>query len=110
MEALEVDSGERQEGVFGGVMNLIQKLGNSVALLAIGWMLELTGYLPGAAIQSPATLTGLRVMVSWVPVVLLIAACLAAAAFPITRRIHRSLVTRADEMRAARAAAGQAGA
>ena len=110
MEALEIDSGERQEGVFGGVMNLMQKLGTSVALLAIGWMLELTGYRPGAAIQAPATLTGLRVMVSWVPVVLLMAACLAAAAFPITRRIHRSLVIQADEMRAARAAAEQAGA
>jgi hypothetical protein len=45
-----------------------------------------------------------------VPVVLLGAACLAAAAFPITRRIHRSLVIQADEMRAARAAAEQAGA
>ena len=110
MEALEIDSGERQEGVFGGVMNLMQKLGNSVALLAIGWVLELTGYQPGAAIQSAATLTGLRVMVSWVPVVLLGAACLAAAAFPITRRIHRSLVDQADEMRAARAAAEQAAA
>lgn len=108
MEALEIDSGERQEGVFGGVMNLMQKLGNSVALLAIGWVLELTGYRPGAAIQAAATLTGLRVMVSWVPVMLLIAACLAAAAFPITRQIHRSLVIRADEMRAARAAAEQA--
>jgi len=110
MEALEIDSGERQEGVFGGVMNLMQKLGNSVALLAIGWVLELTGYRPGAASQAVATLTGLRVMVSWVPVVLLIAACLAAAAFPITRQIHRSLVIQADEMRAARAAAEQAGA
>ncbi len=104
MEALEIDSGERQEGVFGGVMAFIQKLGTSVALLAIGWVLELTGYQPGVAVQNSATLTGLRVLVSWVPVVLLIGASIFAAAFPITRRVHQALVAQADRARAARAA------
>ncbi len=102
MEALEVDSGERQEGVFGGMMAFLQKLGTSVALLAIGWVLELTGYQAGAATQSAATLTGLRVLVSWVPVVLLILASLCAAAFPITRHVHMALVARAALARAAR--------
>lgn len=107
MEALEIDSGERQEGVFGGMMAFIQKLGTSVALLAIGWVLELTGYQPGVAAQNAATLTGLRVLVSWVPVVLLVGASLCAAAFPITRRVHQSLVAQADRARVARAAAQQ---
>jgi GPH family glycoside/pentoside/hexuronide:cation symporter len=104
MEAVEIDSGERQEGVFGGVMAFLQKLGTSVALLAIGWVLELTGYQAGAATQSVATLTGLRVLVSWVPVVLLILASLCAAAFPITRRVHLGLVARAAQARATRLA------
>ncbi len=102
MEALEVESGERQEGVFGGMMAFLQKLGTSVALLAIGWILELTGYQAGAATQNAATLTGLRVLVSWVPVVLLILASLCAAAFPITRHVHMALVARAALARAAR--------
>jgi Na+/melibiose symporter-like transporter len=105
MEALEIDSGERQEGVFGGMMGFIQKLGTSVALLAIGWVLELTGYQPGVAVQNSATLTGLRVLVSWVPVALLIGASIVAAAFPITRRVHHTMVAQADRARAARAAA-----
>ena len=105
LEALEIDSGERQEGVFGGMMGFIQKLGTSVALLAIGWVLELTGYQPGVAVQNSATLTGLRVLVSWVPVVLLIGASIVAAAFPITRRVHHTMVAQADRARAARAAA-----
>jgi GPH family glycoside/pentoside/hexuronide:cation symporter len=107
MEALEVENGERQEGVFGGISAFLQKLGNSVALLAIGWVLELTGYQAGAAVQTPATLTGLRVLVSWVPVILLGFAILCAAAFPITRRVHRDLVAQAEQARARRAPAKQ---
>jgi GPH family glycoside/pentoside/hexuronide:cation symporter len=107
MEALEVETGERQEGVFGGVSTFLQKLGNSVALLAIGWVLDLTGYQAGVAVQSPATLTGLRVLVSWVPLALLALAILCAAAFPITRRVHRDLVAQAERVRARRALAEQ---
>jgi len=103
MEAIEIDSGERQEGVFGGLMAFLQKLGTSVALLAIGWVLEFTGYQAGVAAQSGATLTGLRILVSWVPVVLLVLASLCAAAFPITRHVHQRLVAQAEEMRASRA-------
>lgn len=102
MEALEVENGERQEGIFGGVSAFLQKLGNSVALLAIGWVLDLTGYQAGVAAQSAATLTGLRVLVSWVPVVLLALAMLCAAAFPITRLVHRDLVEQAEQVRARR--------
>ena len=110
MEALEVENGERQEGVFGGVSAFLQKLGNSVALLAIGWVLELTGYQAGAAVQTTATLTGLRVLVSWVPVILLALAMLCASAFPITRLVHRELVAQAEKVRARRAPTGQPGA
>lgn len=102
MEALEVENGERQEGIFGGLMAFLQKLGNSVALAAIGWVLELTGYQPDVAVQSQVTLTGLRAMVSWVPLVLLACAILCATTFPITRRRHRELVAQAERMRAAR--------
>jgi Na+/melibiose symporter-like transporter len=76
-------------------------------LLAIGWVLDLTGYQAGVAVQSTATLTGLRVLVSWVPVILLALAMLCASAFPITRLVHRELVAQADRLRARRASAEQ---
>jgi len=103
LESVEVQSGERQEGVYGGVSGFIQKLGTSVALLSIGWILELTGYVPGAAVQSQAALTGIRVMVTWVPAALLLASIAAAAAFPITRAVHRQLSLEASERRQAQA-------
>jgi GPH family glycoside/pentoside/hexuronide:cation symporter len=105
LESVEVQSGERQEGVYGGLSGLIQKLGTSVALLGIGWILDLTGYLPGGAEQSEAALAGIRALVSWIPASLLLVSVWAAAAFPITRAIHRQLALEAGERRAAHAQA-----
>jgi GPH family glycoside/pentoside/hexuronide:cation symporter len=102
LESVEVQSGERQEGVYGGLSGLIQKLGTSVALLGIGWILDLTGYVPGGAEQSGAALAGIRALVSWIPAGLLLVSVWAAAAFPITRAIHRQLSLEAGERRAAR--------
>lgn len=104
LEAIEVESGQRQEGVFGGASSFIQKLGTSFALLGIGWVLEFSGYQPGAAQQATSTLAAMRLLVSWVPVVLLLASVWAAAAFPITRTVHRQLSEEAARRRAAHTA------
>lgn len=106
LEAVEVESGERQEGVFGGISSFIQKLGSSLALMSIGWVLDLTGYVPHAAQQSAPALTGLRSLVSWVPALLLLAAVGAAAMFPITREVHRRLTDEANRRRAERTPTG----
>jgi GPH family glycoside/pentoside/hexuronide:cation symporter len=102
LESVEVQSGERQEGVYGGLSGLIQKLGTSVALLSVGWILDLSGYVPGAQEQSASALAGIRTLVSWIPAALLLVSVWAAAAFPITRAIHRQLSLEAGERRAAR--------
>ncbi|MEW6568498.1 MAG: MFS transporter [Chloroflexota bacterium] len=101
LEAIEVESGQRQEGVFGGASAFIQKLGTSIALLGIGWVLDFSGYQPGAPQQQASALTAMRMLVSWVPALLLVGSAWAAAAFPITRRVHRELVALAADRRAA---------
>jgi len=103
LESVEVQSGGRQEGIYGGVSGFIQKLGTSMALLSIGWILELTGYVPGAAVQRESALTGIRLLVSWIPAGLLVASIAAAAAFPITRAVHRQLSLEARRRREAQA-------
>ena len=102
LESVEIESGERQEGVFGGLSGFIQKLGTSLALAAVGWVLELTGYQPNAVAQSPAAMLGIRTLTTWVPAALLVAAIAAAAAFPITRSVHRALNEELARRRAAR--------
>lgn len=99
LEAVELDSGRRQEGIFTGMNNFIRKLGVSLALFVLGWTLELTGYVPNAEIQPPPALTGIRLMLTWVPVLLLGLSVLAAAAFPITREVHAKMLDELDERR-----------
>jgi GPH family glycoside/pentoside/hexuronide:cation symporter len=108
LESVELESGERQEGVFGGLSGFIQKLGSSLALAAVGWVLELTGYQPNALTQAPRALLGIRLLTTWVPAALLVGAIASAAAFPITRGVHRALNEELARRRAARRAAGAA--
>ncbi|HET7009742.1 MAG TPA: glycoside-pentoside-hexuronide (GPH):cation symporter [Anaerolineales bacterium] len=100
LESIELEGGGRQEGIFGGLSSLIQKLATSLALLAIGWSLELAGYQAGAATQSPATLQIVRSLTSWLPLALLVVAMLAARTFPITRALHRSMTVELARRRA----------
>ena len=80
--------------------SFIQKLATSLALLAIGWGLELSGYQAGASQQSPATLITLRALTSWVPLGLLVVAIVAARSFPITREVHRRMSAELERRRA----------
>jgi len=101
LEAVEMDTGQRQEGLFVGISAFGRKLGTSAALFVLGWVLDLTGYVPNAAQQTGPALLGIRLMLTWVPIVLLGLAIAAAAAFPITRAVHADLVARLAERRAA---------
>lgn len=100
LEAVELQSGQRREGVFLGVGNFLRKTGISVALFLLGWTLELTRYVPNAETQPAVALTSLRVLVSWVPVVLLLLAILATVLFPITRAVHARMLVELAERRA----------
>jgi Na+/melibiose symporter-like transporter len=109
LEVIELETGERQEGIYGGVSSFIQKLGTALAVLAIGWTLEWTGYVPGAQQQSAAALTGIRVLTSWVPLLLLVGSALLSAAFPLTRSSHRALTEEVNRRRLQRIAESPSG-
>jgi len=103
LEVIELETGERHEGVYGGVSASLQKLGTAIAILAIGWTLEWTGYVPGAREQTAAALTGIRALTSWVPMVLIVGSALLSASFPITRQAHRALTEEVNRRRLVRA-------
>jgi GPH family glycoside/pentoside/hexuronide:cation symporter len=67
-------SGARQEGVIYGTYSMIRKigqtLGGGLAAWGVGWI----GYVPGAPLQAPRTLAGIRFLTVGVP-----ALCMAAA-------------------------------
>ena len=60
--------GERNEGVVFSLQTLIVKLTAAFTSLAIGFVLELTGYIPNA-VQSLATQNSIRVLMCVVPTI-----------------------------------------
>ncbi|MGQ9586227.1 MAG: MFS transporter [Anaerolineae bacterium] len=102
LESVELDSGQRQEGVFGGLSAFVHKLATSLALFALGWALEWAGYVGDAPSQTPQALLAIRTLVSLVPCLLLVGSLFLAARFPITRERHWEMRAELAARRASR--------
>lgn len=73
----EYVTGKRAEGTIYGVFNLSRRIGqtvgNSAAVLALGWI----GYQAGAATQAVSTLTGIKTLCVLIPAIALIGSWIA---------------------------------
>lgn len=108
----ELRTGERHEGIYYGAKNFIRKLTTAFALFltlqVLGWL----GYQkpPDGAIvftQPDAVITGIRILVSPVAAVLLIALLIVTWYYPLDRRRHervRRLLARRQRRNALRRA------
>jgi len=93
-DALDVDelnSGRRQEGVYAGFEVFVRKLSTKLVLAGIGPILAWSGYVEGAAQQTPEALTAMRLIIAVVPALILLAAILVAWRYPLTRERHREI-------------------
>ena len=86
-------SGRRDEGVYYGLWTLLQKGGQALAPLIAGHTMDVTGYVANAT-QTPAALTGIRLLVGPFPAVFFAAAVAVLTAYPITRAAHAKLQER----------------
>ena len=103
-DVIEVDelmSGRRQEGIYAGVNVFVRKLSTGLVLAAIGPVLAWSGYVENAVQQTPQALTAIRILISVVPAVILLASILIAWAYPLTRQKHAEIQ---EELRQRRAA------
>jgi len=92
----ELRTGRRQEGIYYGVKNFVRKLTGAlaifIALQVLGWF----GYRTppeGATtfVQSPITLTAIRVLIGPLGAVLLFSAVITAWFYPLTRERHAKI-------------------
>ncbi|MBN2656253.1 MAG: MFS transporter [Spirochaetales bacterium] len=89
-EVIELDqvvTGQQREGLYSGVMTFLRKLSSSIAILAISFLLEVSGYISsteGMTIEQPdSAVTAIRLVISILPVLFLTAALYSAWKFPI---------------------------
>ncbi len=87
----ELNSGQRQEGVYAGFEVFVRKLSTKLVLAAIGPILAWSGYVERAAQQTPETLMAIRVIISVGPAVILLGAIAVAWRYPLTRQRHRAI-------------------
>jgi GPH family glycoside/pentoside/hexuronide:cation symporter len=104
MEADELMSGRRQEGVYAGVSVFVSKLAQAVMLSLLPAALRWSGYIqPTTAnptpVQPDSALNGLRLLISILPVLLLAASIIAARTYPITRQRHAEMRQELDRRR-----------
>lgn len=73
----EMITGKRTEGSIYGTFNLTRRIGqtvgNSAAVLALGWI----GYQAGAATQTAGTLTGIKALVMLIPAIFILGSWIA---------------------------------
>ena len=96
----EYQTGERHEGVFYGLITLLGKIANSIAVPLSLVILELTGYVPNSEVQPESALRGIRLVIGPIPAVLLITGILFAIFYPLSREKYQHIVTELQQRRA----------
>ncbi|MBS3783814.1 MAG: glycoside-pentoside-hexuronide (GPH):cation symporter [Anaerolineae bacterium] len=96
----ELNSGQRQEGVYAGFEVFIRKLSTKLVLATIGPVLAWSGYVERATTQTPETLMVIRLLIAVVPAVILFGAVAVAWRYPLTRERHRAIQKELADRRA----------
>lgn len=86
----ELRTGQRREGTFYGYIVFIQKAGPAVMLAIIPWVLSRTGFVPNQP-QNVESTTAIRMMMGFIPFVLLTISMFLARKFPITREKYANI-------------------
>lgn len=83
----ELKTGQKREGLYAGVMNLLMKVINSLAMFLIGIILQVAGY----AAKTPlgdGTLQTIRITMAVAPTIFVVIGLVAAILYPLTREHH----------------------
>lgn len=106
IEADELATGQRREGVYFGYLVFLRKLTGTGSILLVGLVLKATGFVASAggllvSEQPAAALLALRWLVSVVPAFCLVVAILTAWRYPLDRQTHLRLRQQLAQRRAA---------
>ncbi len=98
----ELNTGERHEGMFYSLVTLFRKIAVSVVVPLALLVLQATGYVSNAAVQPTSAITGIRVLMGPLPVVLLVVGIGFAIFYPLNRQNFTKIRTELAARRAAK--------
>ncbi len=94
----ELHHGKRHEGGFYGIWMLVQKTGGGVALFAMGFMLDLIGFVPDLE-QSGRTVAGLRFLYGGTPLLVGLLGAVLFTRYPLTREVYAGIQEQLERRR-----------
>lgn len=65
----EYITGTKAEGVGVAAITFVTKIANGLAVVVVGWALEISKYDPDLAVQQPTAVTALQWCFSWLPTI-----------------------------------------
>jgi GPH family glycoside/pentoside/hexuronide:cation symporter len=98
-----LQTGERKEGSFFGIWTWGLKLGQALAALSMGWILQFMGYVKGVLPQSPSAELGIRLLLGPISAAVFILAMLVLYFYPITEKRYSEIQEQIKEMEAGKA-------
>lgn len=102
----EAVTGQRREGIFAGVMTMVRKVAQSLAIVTTGWLINLGGYVspksrPGElVVQTPEAVQAVALVMVLGPVLVMLAGWWAARQFQLNAASHWVLVQEVERLRA----------
>ena len=100
VDADELKTGERREGMFSAVYGWVYKLGFALAILLSGYVLEWTGYdAELGAHQTPETIYWLRFSFTWMAAISMLVTVLVVLTYPISEKKAYEFRQQLDERR-----------
>lgn len=90
----ELNTGERREGIFFGLLVQLQKVGIAAAFFLVGKILDWLGYIPGGEVQQPeSALLAIRWLIAPIPSLILVMGLICAYFYPINRLVHQDILS-----------------
>ncbi|WP_435926862.1 MFS transporter [Dryocola sp. BD613] len=97
----EVITGQRREGIFAGIMTLTRKASQAGAVMLVGIVMQLSGFVSGQAVQPPAVSHTILMILSFGTVGVLVCGFLISLRFKLNLQTHSVLREETAKMRAA---------
>ena len=92
VDADELRTTERREGLYSGFFFFLRKLGGAVAVFLAGIALDLAGFVRGGgAAQPESALQAIRILTGVAPALFIALSILLARAYPISRERHAAI-------------------
>ncbi|MGB7416188.1 MAG: MFS transporter [Thermosynechococcaceae cyanobacterium] len=100
----ELNTRERREGVFFGLVVQLQKVAVALAIFMVGKILDGSGFIAAGAdqaapVQPDSALWAIRWLIGLVPSVVLLGGWLLAYFYPITRQVHGEILLKLHRQR-----------